>query len=445
MVFIFLAMLLVRFVQGFFISDVSFWELKWLLLGEWVASGFSMYSETFDYTGPLAVAFYKGIDLVLGRSAVAHSVFSTLIIIFQAGVFNQSLLKNKVFSENSYLPGFLYSMLMVSVPDFMALSPQLISLTFILLALRNVLRRIDNQATDELFLNSGFFVGIASIVYLPSVVFFLVFLFALVLFSTAVTRRLILYLFGFVLVITLCSLYFYWLGDFNAYFQSFFVQSFTLSAQRSLGLVNFLCLTISFAVIFLLSVSKTLGSARLTNFQQKIQQVLWLMFFGGIATFFLSNEKAGHELVFLVPTLAYFFNHYFMLLKKPFFRMIMPGLLIFGLIGYSIFSYQHFIGGLLVGTEVADREEQTMVLGADFAFYKNIDMNTPCFHPELTAAAFEGLNYYQSAGDLYDLFEKSNPRVIVDQMNAAPGIFNRFPVLMRNYDHLGGGVYYRKD
>ena len=136
-----------------------------------------MYSQTFDYTAPLATLVYKYLNLIFGRSYFIHYGFSSLVIVFQAGIFNQLLLKNKAYDENSYLPAFLYTILMISVPDFMTLSPQLMSLTFILLALRNVLRRIDNQVTDELFLNSGIYIGIATMIYLPSFVFFLVFSF----------------------------------------------------------------------------------------------------------------------------------------------------------------------------------------------------------------------------------------------------------------------------
>ncbi len=182
-------MVLIRFVQSYFITEMSYYELKWLLLGDWLSQGFSMYSETFDYTGPIAAFVYKYLTMLFGRNEFIHYGFSSLIIIFQAGVFNQLLLKNKAYDENGYLPAFLYMILMVSVPDFMTLSPQLLSLTFILLALRNVLRRIDNQVTDELFLNSGIFIGVATMIYLPAAVFFLVFLVALILLSTAVLRR----------------------------------------------------------------------------------------------------------------------------------------------------------------------------------------------------------------------------------------------------------------
>ena len=167
-----------------------------MLLGEWLDEGFMMYRQTYDYTGPIAAVIYKGLNIVFGRNVLAYRALSTLLITLQSGIFNSILLKNKVYSENSYLPAFLFAILSASVTDFMTLSPQLISLTFILLALRNIIRRIDNQATDELFLSSGIYVGVATMIFLPASVFLLVFLFSLILFSSAIPRRLLIYLFA---------------------------------------------------------------------------------------------------------------------------------------------------------------------------------------------------------------------------------------------------------
>ena len=136
MAIIFILMVVIRLIQGAFIDEQSFYGLKWLLLGEWLNQGFKMYAETFDYTGPIAAFVYKYLYFIFGRSNFIHYGFSSLVIIFQAGIFNQLLLKNKAYDENNYLPAFLYVILMLAVPDFMTLSPQLMSLTFVLMSLR---------------------------------------------------------------------------------------------------------------------------------------------------------------------------------------------------------------------------------------------------------------------------------------------------------------------
>lgn len=435
-------MILIRAVQSYFIEVPSYYELKWLLLGEWLNQGYRMYSEAFDYTGPIAALVYKYLDLIFGRTSFTHYGISTVVIIFQAAIFNQLLLKNKAYDENSYLPGFLYMILMVSIPDFMTLSPQLMSLTFILLALRNVLRRIDNQVTDELFLNSGIFIGVATMIYLPAVIFFLVFLFALILFSSAVTRRLLLYLFSFLLVFSLCGLYFFWRGDFWLFFDSYIIQNLILNAGSSLSILETFTICAGFVVIFLLSVFKTWGSARLTNFQQKIQQVIWLMFFGALTTFFLSNEKSLHELVFLVPVIAYFWVFYFVLIRRKIFRLIMPGLLILGLIGFSIFTYDSLLSKLAV-VQPNNVESKTMLIGEDVGLYMEIEMLTPCFNSHLCKRAFRGLDYYTSATRLYLIFENADAEIIIDEIGIMPEVFKRFPILENKYSRGKQGTYYK--
>ena len=433
-------MVIIRFIQSYFITGVSYYELKWLLLGEWLSSGFEMYSQTFDYTGPIAALIYKYLSHIFGRSAFIHYGFSSLIIIFQAGIFNQLLLKNKAYDENSYLPAFLYMILMVSVPDFMTLSPQLISLTFILLAFRNVLRRIDNQVTDELFLNSGIFIGVATMIYLPSVVFFLVFLFSLILFSSAASRRLTLYLFSFLLVFCMCALYFYWREDLGIFIDSYLAQNLFMDQSSNLSLVDALVLSAGFIVVFLLAAIKIWGSARLTNYQQKIQQVIWLMFFGGLATFFLSNEKALLELVFFVPIVAYFWTYYFILLRKRIFKFLMPGVLIFGLLTYSAYTYSEFTKPLEI-QKVVGAKDSTMIIGGDLSYYQEVAINTPCFDPHLTNRAFNGLDYYESAGNLFLLFQKANPNVIIDDSGVVPRLMDRFPKIEEEYRRTASGRY----
>lgn len=439
---IFILMVIIRIAQSYFITGTSYYELKWLLLGEWLTQGYQMYGETFDYSGPIAVFIYKYLTVIFGRSAFIHYGFSTLVIIFQAGIFNQLLLKNKAYDENGYLPAFLYMILMVSVPDFMTLSPQLLSLTFILLALQNVLRRIDNQVTDELFLNSGIYIGIATMIYLPSMVFFLVFLFALILFSSAASRRLALYLFSFLLAFSLCALYFYWRGDFWLFVDSYLVQNIIMDIKSPLGIGEVMYISGGFIVVFFIAVYKTFVSARLTNFQQKIQQVIWLMFFGGVATFFISNEKALFELVFIVPVIAYFWTHYFIFIRRKIFQLIMPGLLIIGMLAFTVFSYQQLTSPLEIRNEESS-QEGTMVLGGDIEYYQNVGINTPCFNEHLTMHAFKGLDYYGSAGSIYMLFQKANPTLVIDEMGVMHNLTQRFPKIESDYKKVGPKRYER--
>ena len=143
-----------------------------------------MYEEIFDYTGPLSVFFYRIIDNVFGKSQQAHHIISTIWLFLNAIIFNSLLRRNKNFSENSDLPALFFVLFAASIPDFMALSPQMMSMTFILLGFYNILERIANEDTDDLFLYAGIYLGIATLFYPPAGVFFFVFLISFFLFST---------------------------------------------------------------------------------------------------------------------------------------------------------------------------------------------------------------------------------------------------------------------
>ena len=184
LIVIFLGLLSLRVLLTFQGLSLTLFELKWLLLGQRSAEGFSMYEEIFDYTGPLSVFFYRIIDNVFGKSQQAHHIISTIWLFLNAIIFNSLLRRNKNFSENSDLPALFFVLFAASIPDFMALSPQMMSMTFILLGFYNILERIANEDTDDLFLYAGIYLGIATLFYPPAGVFFFVFLISFFLFST---------------------------------------------------------------------------------------------------------------------------------------------------------------------------------------------------------------------------------------------------------------------
>lgn len=430
----------VRVSQGVLIDGQFVLELKWLLLGEWLGKGFDMYRETYDYTGPLSAMIYKYVDILFGRSPMVHHMLSSLLIIVQASIFNTILLRNKAFDETNYLPAFFYTILMLSIPDFMSLSPQLMSLSFVLLALGSVLRRIGNQVTDELFLNSGLFVGIATLIYLPASVFFFVFLFSLIVFSSAIARRLFIYLFGFVLVLVLGGLYFYWLGDLNYFLNSFLRQGFLMNGDEPLDMYQIFLVSTPFAVIFLITVFKTISSTRLTNFQQRVQQVIWFIFLGGIGCFFLTNNQAGIELLFVVPLLSYFMSHYFVVIKRRLSKLFMPALMVFGLLGFNMYWYAGSPDSLLV-PRVSTNGTNVLVLGENIAYYADKEAGSPCFSEHICIEAFQGLDFYGSATNIYTWLMKASPDLIIDELGVVPDLFERFPQLEKRYQKDLSGNY----
>lgn len=420
-------------------------ELKWLLIGQRLGDGFTMYRDLYDYTGPVAVFFYKWLDMIFGRSRWVHVVFSTLLITVQAGMLNGLLIRNKAYAENSYLPAFIYVVCMSATMDFFALSPQLISVTFIIMALNHVFRRIDNVITDELFLYSGFYLGLALMCYLPAGVFFLIFLLSLILFSSAVVRRILLFIYGASVVVLVIWGYYFWFDAGSDFFYDYFVTPFL---REKMWYVNFLDLTRISAVLIVAMVLglSVIFTQRVTNFQQKMQQVMLLFIVAGIGVLFLNSDLMTADLVFFVPSITFFLVYYFLGLRKKIWKVLLPYGLIIGLLVYPYFWIQTGVVENLVAKSGGPKpvaKESLMGIGIDISSYQNYEIGGPFLDPFVSKRKIEQLDYFDGVSGLYYGITNSEPDLIYDEEGIAPILFQRFPEFAKSYEQSTTNQYKR--
>ena len=328
LVFVFIILALVRIIYGIHTIPLSYPEFKHLLLGEWLGFGFSMYVETFDHTAPLSAWTYKMIDLIFGRSRVTHWVLSGLLLFFQASFFNRTLMKNRVLSELNYLPSFLYVIFSVAVFDFFSLSPQLLSLTLIIISMDYFIRGIDNSK-DELFLFQGFFLGIAGLFYLPSSIFFLAFLVAIITITRATFRKILLFLFGWLIANLIVLGILYFLGILQEFWDVYFIGLFRTKIYYVKNINDVLSLIAIPTLIFVFSLFSILWN-REKSLHIMIRQFMFFIFLAALCSTMISGTFSGTYLVFFIPVFTFFISNYFIKLKGIIWRILFPTLIIWG-------------------------------------------------------------------------------------------------------------------
>ncbi len=186
--------------------DSTVQELNFMLVGEKIADGAAMYSQVWETTAPLSAMVYGALDLIFGRSQVAYIIGAWLLICIQVFFFNRLVLSNKVYNENTYIPGLIYGILASLNPDFFSLTPVLMATTFLLPALNNIFSHIEVRAKrDEQILYIGLYVGLAYLFYLPMVIIGLGVLVVFVLFTGTVTRRYLMLIYGLLLPLDISS------------------------------------------------------------------------------------------------------------------------------------------------------------------------------------------------------------------------------------------------
>ena len=423
-----------------------------MVVGQAMASGKMLYRDIWDDVGPLSALIYQTIDHLFGRSQLAYQLLSLCLVFVQAAIFNRLLLINKAFNENTYIPALVYIICASSNFEFLTLSPQLMSMTFVLLAINNIFKRIDNLTKDELFLNAGLYLGVSTLFYFPSFVFLLSTLLSLILFSSAIPRRLMLMSFGYVQLIVIVFIYYYWYDAAREFYNQYLIGSFTSSRNLLLSIPVIAWIMLVHIIFLLISIFKLYSRNYYVNYQVKFQSVMMITLMAALCTFFLEPNLSAVNLLYFIPVIAFFLSHLFLLIEKR-----TKAEIIFLLFLFANFGYQYIIDkevrwvGQLVDFDpivVKDSEyknqvngKRILVLGNDLKHYKEAELATPYLNWEYAESHMSNLDYYDVLTETFQNFERDPPEVIIDLENLGPQLMKKMPSIARQYVKSGPKIY----
>jgi hypothetical protein len=421
-------------------------ELQWMLVGEKLAdSGGIMYGDVWDSTGPLASFVYYIIHSLFGRSILAYRLLALMLILIQAVIFNSLLLRNKAYPENTYVPALFYAVFSSFVVDMLTLSPVLLGLTFLLLAINSIFKRIDNDTSNELFLGTGLYMGFASLCYLPYFIYFVCLILALALLSSAIFRRILLVVQGYMLVLLMSFLYYHYY-DIGSNWWSFYVASFwNIDQLNPMGWSAIGYILAIPVFILLIAIFKTFSVGRFVNFQSKFLQVFLLLFVAVGVTFAVSNELFAYQFLLLTPVLAFFVTHYLLILKKRWQAEIISVLILITIFSFNYTSYYKWfypsnylnLEATYVNKDCTEVANNTVVvLGEDMSQYCNARLATPFLNWQLSEIFLESENTYKKLDAVYSLFLNDLPIKIVDPNQVMPKILPQLPLLDAKYNLL---------
>lgn len=419
-------------------------EIKWMAIGERLGSGHLMYRELWDHTAPLAVFVYKYLYLAFGKSRVPYFIVSILLITYQAGVFNTLLLNNKAYKQNTYVPALMYVICMNLFVDFLTLSPVLMSLTFVLLALNNLFKRMDNATKDELFVFTGVYLGLAVLFYLPAILCLFVTLLSLIIYTGSILRRMLLLLYGFGVVILLASVIFLWLDGARHYHEFFFGSVWNMHQVTYTGYLDLVVAALIPFAIFILSLVKVIQGGKFINYQVKIQYVMSFYMLAGIGMLLLSREIATFQLIFFVPFLAFFISHYLLIIRNWLMLEVTAFLIVLTLFLNHVMTREGWLFyANLVNYEKlyaqknwldnAHTGKSLFYIGRDLNHYRDQPLATPFLDWQLSEEVLRGQSYYDNNVLVYKAIKQELPQVIVDDMGVLAEIFSRLPTIADRY------------
>lgn len=418
-----------------------------------MAEGKHMYIDIIDDTGPLSAGVYWLCYLIFGKTVMSYKLLSLLVILFQIIYINTLYIRYKSFEENTYIPALVMVILFHLSFDMITLSPALMGSTFIVLALGQLFSQtvLQKEGSDSILL-VGIFGGIAACFHFPLITFLPFLLMAGIVVSGFSFRQLILAIVSYLLPMTFCALYYFWIDGLPSFLNQFIIsprliESYAHVSYRDLGILFSVPLFFTTLGFFVGLIVKS----QTVNQQKQLQLTLIFLIFA-ISSLLLTNRRTPYQFIVIIPGLAYFITFLFVAFKKGMPIKVLSILFVFGipLMGYTwIFLQVNSKKIYSYAIEPSDNHKITdgkkvLVLGEDLGYYHNATLATPYLNHRLSKVNLQDHTSLERTALIFQNFQKEKPDMIVDEEGVFEGLLEKMPLLKNQFTMVKPKIYTKK-
>jgi hypothetical protein len=447
-----LLVLMLMLYLPLFISDtqVTIPELKNLVLGEKQNEGYHMYVGVIDNSAPLAAWTHEVLDMLFGRSLLIRHILAFMIIFFQSAYVGFLFITKKVFSENTYIPSFLFSLLFFFSFDTLTLSNELLGSGFLLLALNYLFQEIEFRTDrDESVFNLGLAISLASLFQFSFTIYLFGATIILVLFTRSTVRKFLLLVSGYLLPHLFTLSIAFVKGSTSEIWQYYYLANLSTGSGALVRTQTLLTLTAIPLAYFIISITMLNREARFSKYQSQILQVilLWLVF--SIVFVVFAPDLRPQTLVVFIPGLSFLLTHFFLLIRRNKFVVLNSWILFVGIVGVAYLAKFEKIksvdySGLLVQKPAAQVTGKRIVVFGDIpGLYTQNVLATPYLNWKLSAEILRHPEYYENVVQVYHSFRNDPPDLVFDRENVLRKFLDRMPDIKANYVR-DGDRYVRK-
>ncbi len=404
-----------------------------------------MYAHVFDSTAPLGSALYILLDFVVERSLTGLRIIALVIHLFMAGLFSVTLIRNRAFPENTYLPAFLFILISFFSFDTLRVSPGLLSQVFLLFALNRLMAEVGGgRQGDEGVLTLGVLLSFAVMSNVSSLVFVIAAVLVLILFTRTPPRRYALLVFGLALPhLLLISVYFLKDGH-HSLMKYYYGSMFNWGAEWLISRQSLLLLGSLPFLYLLLSLFVLNREARFTKYQSQLVQVMILWFAFGFAQVFFESVVTPASFLSLAAPAAFFITHLLLLIRRRYIASLNLWVLTLGIgsMHYlTLFDKAAAVNydGLFVSpSRYSGIEEQRVwLLADDLAFYQSNRHATAFLDWSIARPVLSRPDSYRNITLVHHALERDLPEVIIDPDNYLEEFFERLPAQKEKYQKTG--------
>lgn len=444
--------ILVMIYLPFFISDqlLTAPELKSMVIGEKINDGLAPYTELIDSTPPLTMWIDALVETVFGRSLMARHMLAFVLLFFQSAYLGILFIDKKVFTENTFIPSVVFSILVFFSFDTLALSGELYGAGFLLLALSSLFKEIEFKVQrDETVFNLGLFISLASLCSFANTMYLLAALGILAFYTRSTPRKYLLMAFGFLLPHALLSSIYFLRGEMPMLWEYYYAPNFSFQSTGYIGVKSLLMLGAVPLFYLLVSVVILNREARFSKYQSQLLQAMFLWLISSFPLIAFSRDLRPQNLIVLIPGFSFFITHLLLLVRRRRFAEINLWVLLISVVTISYLARYGKLGSvdyrsLVLKTAHSTTDKKVLMLDDNLSAYTQNRMGSGFFDWSLSRTVFENPDVYDHVLLVQQSFVNDPPDEIIDPNNLMSAFFSRIPELQKLYVKTSENTYTRK-
>jgi hypothetical protein len=261
--------------------------------------------------------FYSGLDIFLRAHPLTSVTLGFIFSLGEAFLLNYIIHEHHILIKRSWLPALLFIVLSACTPGLLWLHPEHIAGVFLLGALHFLIGtyRMD-KAFGQVF-NAGILIGIAALFYLPSIVFLVFAIAAILILRPFIWREWIILILGSTIAPIYAGVYFFWHDQLRAVTQNMVLapihhRDFFLKLPS-----EYYFLTAMIGLLLFVAAGRFLSGAGTSTLKTKkgISVMIWFLLFSAIAILPAQNFAVA-GFIFAIYPLALFISNYFLVARR---------------------------------------------------------------------------------------------------------------------------------
>lgn len=456
MVFILLFFVGVR-LAALFLGDPPLLkaEFSWILVGEYLNAGEPLYTGVWERLEPLTAWLYGGLYALFGREPLGYRLVAVLLGVVQLFLFRRVFSHPDLFRERTLLPTFLFALLLNAHLEFLLLSPALLAMTFLLLALRLVFS-LNEKTTDSTIFQIGFYIGLAVLCFTSASPLLFWGISGLAIFRGTQAREYFVLLYGFLFPLLLVGLFLLFQDALAAALNQLVLR--LVSFDQLLALIQsgiresgFVALVLIAIVLGAFSVLRT---PNFFNFQTVRHQSLTIWLLMAVPGALITLDFAVYHTLLFVPVGAFFFTYFLMVSYKRwrmelFFVVYLLTSLFFFVQSFhppALFSsYARYTARKSLAAPPSFSGQRVWVLSDDPSFYQHNLPVMPYLDSRLFILDVQGAQGYNDLTQIVEHVLTKRPEIIVDPRRQFSILLRKLPVLQTYYTPNADSTLWRYD